>query len=155
MPCPYCEHEKVLYGATKTQHALRVLLGSQKRYCPKCQQKWRIKVHRHVPGVSGRELALILVAVCIGFAVFYFLSNTIGRPIEAKPVARSKSRMMNMLQRGDGRLAQTGLRALQSSGGGQAELMSKAKQMMGGNLDPSSISAKDRERLMKKASQYM
>lgn len=62
MHCPYCQNTEVRYSCVSSLHALRMLLNSPKRYCPRCQKKWRAQPRR-VKNYKLYAMALPIVIV--------------------------------------------------------------------------------------------
>ena len=73
MVCPQCEHTNILFSDDRTLHFVRRLTNSPKRYCPRCHQKWRVKLR--YPNSIGRELVMVAVAGIIGFGLFFVISH--------------------------------------------------------------------------------
>lgn len=61
--CPYCHSSDTRYSRIFALHLVRLLTGSEKRYCLPCDKKWRVRARRKTVNTSFYVVALPLAAV--------------------------------------------------------------------------------------------
>jgi hypothetical protein len=85
MHCPHCGNGSVWRAESHVSHYLRMVIGSDKRYCPSCKSKWRAR--QRSAKFSPNTFFLLIAASILG----YFAVTKASELISSNPSSLSTS----------------------------------------------------------------